>query len=152
MGRVYTDRMFEKDERIVDYLKENYGIEYTSDRDVYEEAVVDDIMVTLKIENLDNFLSLKISKLVSLKAFLLSKEQGMDINDLVYNIDRIMDMSEEGLITRRNGILYDKNLKRFFEVANMKVSGEIVDDGKRKARIKLEDDVFDFNTIEEITE
>ncbi len=150
MARVYTERTFEKDERALDYIKDNFGIEYDGSQNEFSDAVIEDIMVNLKIASSDNFVTLKIDKLVSLKAFLLSKEQGMDINILVQKIDRIMNMSTNGLSRDKNGIIIDSEFKRFLEIAGMKIKGNTIEDNKRKVEVEITEDRLDFNTIIEI--
>lgn len=149
MGRVFTERSFEKDERFLDYVKDNFGIDYDGSQTEYKDVEIDDIMVNIKIEDLDNFISLKMDKLVSLKAFLLSKEQGMDINLLVQKIDRIMNMSDNGLTRDKEGIVINSELERFFEIAGMKFYNNNIEDNKRVVEVVINEDKIDFNTVKE---
>lgn len=149
MGRVFTERSFEKDERFLDYVKDNFGIDYDGSQTEYKDVEIEDIMVNIKIEDLDNFISLKMDKLVSLKAFLLSKEQGMDINLLVQKIDRIMNMSDNGLTRDKDGIVINSELERFFEIAGMKFYNNNIEDSKRVVEVVINEDKIDFNTVKE---
>lgn len=151
MGRVRRNAItVSKDEKTAEHLKQAFGIDFVKGQAEYRGAEIEDILVDLNIEEKEEYLEVGISKLVSLKAFLLSKESGMDINELVTKIDRIMEMSEGGFDTNEEGVLYDSNLEKFFEVANMKSEGNTIDDGKRRATVEMKDGRVDFNTIEEI--
>lgn len=152
MGKITTERVFEKDDRIVEYFKENFNIKYEKDKNYYENVYIKDLLVNLNINNIDNYIIVKISKLVSLKAFLLSIEENIDVNKLIQKIDTLFNITQEGIETKNNGIVYDHNLERFLEIVNMKLEDNIINDEKRKARIEIIDRIIDFNTLKEIKE
>lgn len=159
MGRVTRQLKFDNKEDMKIFLEDefDYLIDLTKDVFEYENQQLDDILVNLKIECENEEVYLTISKLVSLKAFLLSKEQNMNIIDLVYKIDKVMNMSNHGLKKSRTGICYDNNLKEFLHKANIKVEELEKDiikltDAKRSVCLKHKNQCLDFNTINLIEE
>lgn len=158
MGRVERIIPIIEGLNIIETLGKGYSVnlEYLEEQTVngnivYKNIELDSIL--LNAEEVDN--EIKLTKLVSLKAFLLSKEQGMDINNLIFNINRIMRLSNNDLALEEDSILYNEDLKVFFNTANIKVDKIsekelILNDGKRTASVKLNRNKVDFNTIKEI--
>lgn len=157
MGKVIRKINLEEDINIVDFLKKIYSVntdcmesELIDGNTLYKNIELDSILVNVtKEEN-----EIIISKLVSLKAFLLSKEQGMNINDLLANIDKVMKMSN-GLNKGDSYIDLDSELKKFLATANMEVVSKNEDkvtlsDGKRFAIVNVKDGKIDFNSISEV--
>ena len=157
MGKVIRQLGILENSSVIDYLKGIYNV----NTDLVEKKV-EDKKTTYKNIELDSILvnaveeekNIYITKLVSLKAFLLSKEQGMDINNLLLNIDKVMDMSS-GLVLKDNGIVLDNALKSFFSKADMNIVDDLeksikVSDGKRKVILSTKENKIDFNSIEEV--
>ena len=157
MGKVIRQLGILENSSVVDYLKEIYSV----NTDLMEKIIEDKKVIYKNIE-LDSILvnvveeekHISLTKLVSLKAFLLSKEQKMDINNLLLNIDKVMNMSS-GLALEDNSILLDNNLKSFFSKADMNIIDTCeksikLSDGKRKVTLSIRENKIDFNSIEEI--
>lgn len=157
MGKIIR-KLELKDEKVIDFLSSIYSVN-TNDMEILSE----DNITTYKNIELDSILVnvsqeqniLKINKLVSLKAFLLSKEQDMNINELLYNINKVMKMSTEELNKTEDFIVLNDSLKQFFKVANIEIiklgnKDIILSDGKRKVKISKEYNNIYFNTIIEI--
>lgn len=159
MGKVVRKINFEG-KSIVDFLKTMYSIntdsmvnELVDNKNYYKNIELDSILVNVTHEE-NNIL---INKLVSLKAFLLSKEQGMDINDLLKNIDKVMKMSENGLKKAEEALLFDSELKLFLSNASIEVIDSnrekvTLSDGKRVVNVNLHNEKLDFNSIVEVEE
>ncbi|MEF9951608.1 MAG: hypothetical protein RR840_03290 [Clostridium sp.] len=142
------------EENVLELLSNSYSIN-TNDMvivkekecTIYKNLELNTILANLVVE--EN--SIYLEKLVSLKAFLLSKEQGMDINKLIFNINSVMNMSC-GIDLCNEGIIINNNLEDFLLSANIgfNMDNLTLKDSKREASIKMKDRVIDFNTIEEI--
>lgn len=157
MGKVIRQLGILENSSVVDYLKEIYSVntdlmekKVENKKTTYKNIELDSILVNA-IEEEKN---IYITKLVSLKAFLLSKEQGMDINNLLLNIDKVMCMSS-GLALKDSGIVFDNALKSFFSKADMNIIDNSeksikVSDGKRKVILNIKENKIDFNSIEEV--
>ncbi|MEG0371053.1 MAG: hypothetical protein RR645_02035 [Clostridium sp.] len=139
----------------VEYLKTIYNSVSQGDERlelngtvVHKGLEIDSILVNV----IEDYNEIKMEKLVSLKAFLLSKEEGMDVNNLIINIDKVMKITDNGLLQVRNGIKLNYELKIFLERASIRLDlkGGILNDTKREVRIKIEEDILDFNSIREI--
>lgn len=169
MGKVIRNIKFKSLKDAQSFLKKEFNFELSSKercdkvedkRIVYKNKELDSILVNLEIEEGKEDTLLSINKLVSLKAFLLSKEQGMDINSLISNINRVMKMSSQSISTAEGRIIVDDNIKVFLSKAKIETLGNdngkiILDDGKRKVSIGyLEDKTgrvsYNFNEIMEI--
>lgn len=113
---------------------------------IYKNIELDSVLVNAIWEE-----GAYLEKLVSLKAFLLSKEQGMDINMLLFNINRVMKISKE-LNVFKGSIKLDNNLRSFLEGAkiNIDIENGILNDSKRSVNVNIIDDRVDFNSIKEI--
>lgn len=158
MGKVIRKINIEEDMDVVKFLKTIYSVntddmtsELADGNPFYKNIELDSILVNVTKENN----SIIISKLVSLKAFLLSKEQNMNINDLLENIDKVMKMSESGLNKSKNSINFDNELKAFLKGANIEVVSEnhekiTLSDGKRSANVNVSNGKIDFNSILEL--
>lgn len=155
MGKVIRNINISEGTNCIDFLKQmhNVNTDFLEEKieegnKIYKNIELDSILVNVE-ENKNN---IKISKLVSLKAFLLSKDQGMNINELIYNIDKVMGMSEKGLTKAEEFLIYDKKLEEFLHKANIEVveiNSEyiVLNDRKRKAQIKCKNKKINFNTI-----
>ncbi len=135
----------------------DYVFDLNKEEFSYKNQELNDILVNLELEYKNDKVCLTISKLVTLKAFLLSKEQQMDIVDLIFKIDKIMNMSSDGLEKRQSGILDDNNLKTFLSKADIKAEALKEDsvelsDNKRVVSVECRDGSYDFNTIKLIKE
>lgn len=153
MGMVTREIEFRNRDELSEYLKIEYNIELYPDVEELGELGLGDILVKAEIVEIAGETVLRLKKLVSLKAFLLSAEAGMDINKLVFDIDNLMDMSQDGLNWSGMTIADDGSLEEFFKVAGIeKVSdrGEILKDAKRSVKVKKIMGNYDFNSIEEI--
>ncbi|KMT20990.1 hypothetical protein [Clostridium cylindrosporum] len=161
MGKVVRTLKFDGRKSAIEELKNIYSVNRENEIIKVEEGVttykgveLDSILVNIieEINNSDTVI--KIEKLVSLKAFLLSKEQNMDINLLLYNIDKVMKMSDDGLNKDEHGIIFDNQLKAFLKEANIDaVDSEdniILSDGKRKTSVAVHNNSINFNTIIEL--
>ena len=88
---------------------------------------------------------------------MLSKQQNMDIADLVFKIDRTMNMSKRGLTKTNKGILDDDSLKEFLFQANITIeqieeSRIKLSDNKRSVSVEYRNKSYDFNSIQLIEE
>ena len=161
MGKVIRELEFDSIEDMKKFLNQEFDysiiLNQKQKNDEYKNQELRDILVNLKLEYKDDKVYLTISKLVTLKAFLLSKEQDMDIVDLVFKIDGIMNMSRGGLEKTKLGISNDDNLKEFLDESNIKSeqlerSSIKLCDNKRSVSIDSIDGSYDFNTIQPIEE
>ncbi|MEF9933954.1 MAG: hypothetical protein RR539_01490 [Clostridium sp.] len=116
------------------------------DRITYKNIELNTILVNLISEGESVYLE----KLVSLKAFLLSKEQGMDINTLINNINSVMSISCK-LNSSEEGIVINSELEGFLGAAAIEFDAKkgLLTDSKRQARVNINNGVIDFNSIEE---
>ena len=81
----------------------------------------------------------------------------MDIADLVFKIDRTMNMSKRGLTKTNKGILDDDSLKEFLFQANITIeqieeSRIKLSDNKRSVSVEYRNKSYDFNSIQLIEE
>lgn len=165
MARCEATIKFQDKKSLAGYMDKTYGFQFEfNESDIlkeYKNVELDDILVSLTAKTTaEGETHLVISKLVSLKAFLLSKDSGTDINSLVKKIDKILNLSMGTLESGNDGIAYDECLSNFFHNSKMhldldsKGSLVILDDGKRKARMRISQNNskvhIDFNSIEEI--
>lgn len=156
MGMVSRVIEFRSKEELLDYLKLEYGFEPDLESKKVGaielgEIELGDILVKAEIECFEKEAVLRLKKLVSLKAFLLSKEAGMDINKLLYDIDSLMNMSEDGLNWSGTLISDDKSLEEFLDAAGIDKTGDNeLKDSKRTVKVKKIMGSYDFNSIEEI--
>ena len=160
MGKVYRKIVFDSKLSIEKFLQDefNVSIELDSDQSLnYPSQELKTVLVNLDITEKEDKFILTISKLVSLKAFLLSKEEGMDVVKLIATIDDVMKLSLNGVKSDSMGIPNDESLKEFLNKANIRVENIIEDkvfisDHKRKVSVKCKDNFYDFNQIELIEE
>lgn len=152
MGMVKRELYFRDRGELMDYLKMQYDFEISEGDSELKGIELNTILVDAEIEDMKNEVVLRLKKLVSLKAFLLSRETGMDINKLVFNIDDLMKMSEDGLNWNGNWIADDESLAEFFRAAGIS-KGDVdgaLKDGKRSVNVKKLRGNYDFNSIVEI--
>lgn len=158
MGKVIRSINISEGTNCIEFLKKMYSVntDFLEEKNIeygnkiYKNIELDSILVNIE----ENKTNIKISKLVSLKAFLLSKDQGMNINELIYNIDKVMRMSDKGLTKSKEFLVYDDGLEEFLHKANIEVvevnSEHIVlNDRKRVAKVKYKSKNINFNTISE---
>lgn len=151
MGLVSRVIEFRSKEDMLDYFKVEYGFEPDLESKEFGEIELGDILVKAEIECFETEAVFRMKKLVSLKAFLLSKEAGMDVNKLLYDIDSLMNMSEDGLNWSGTLISDDKSLEEFLDAAGIdKVGDNKLKDSKRVVKVKKIMGSYDFNSIEEI--
>lgn len=152
MGVINRTIEFENREEIEDYLRTEYKLEFPQGESVLREVELNTILVDLEIEERKNRTFLKFRKPVSLKAFLLAREADMDVNLLIYNIDRLLNLSEEGVVYNKDGISDDEALSQFLSKAEIQVLSEknTLKDKYRKANVDSTERYYDFNTIREI--
>lgn len=158
MGKVIKNISINEGTNVIEFLKQIYSVntdfveeKIENENKIYKNIELDSILVNVEEEKTN----IKISKLVSLKAFLLSKEQEMNINDLLYNINKVMSMSESGLNKIEDSLAYDDKLKEFFNKANIEVVEDndesvILNDGKRSVKVDYTGKSLNFNTILEL--
>lgn len=158
MGKVIKNVAINEGTNAIEFLKQIYSVntdfveeKIENENKIYKNIELDSILVNVEEEKQN----IKISKLVSLKAFLLSKEQEMNINDLLSNINKVMSMSESGLNKIDDSLSYDDNLKEFLHKANIEVvedNGEsvVLNDGKRSVKVDYKGKSLNFNTILEL--
>lgn len=158
MGKVIKNIGINEGINVIEFLKQIYSVntdfveeKIENENKIYKNIELDSILVNVEEEKKN----IKISKLVSLKAFLLSKEQEMNINDLLYNINKVMRMSESRLNKIEDSLAYDDNLKEFLNKANIEVVEDnkesiILNDGKRTVKVDYNNKNINFNTIVEL--
>ena len=159
MGKVTRTLEFRGEEKMKEFLKEEFDhlIILSQEDQEFKNQELNDILVNLNVQHKNNGVCLTISKLVTLKAFLLSKQQNMDIADLVFKIDRTMNMSKRGLTKTNKGILDDDSLKEFLFQANITIeqieeSSIKLSDNKRSVSVEYRNKSYDFNSIQLIEE
>ncbi|AFS78786.1 hypothetical protein Curi_c17790 [Gottschalkia acidurici 9a] len=160
MGKVYREVVFDNKLSIEKFLADEFNVLLKLDSGQslsYSNQELKSVLVNLDITEEEGKATLTISKLVSLKAFLLSKEEGMDVVKLIATIDDVMKLSSNGVKSDSMGIPNDENLKEFLSKANIRVESIVEDkvflsDGKRKVSVKCKNNFYDFNQIELIEE
>lgn len=159
MGEVIRQLEFNNKNEMKQFLEDefSFSLSLKEGESIYHNQELKSILVNLSLEYKEDKLKLNIIKLVTLKAFLLSKDQDMDIVDLIFNIDKTMKMSLNGVKKSEAGILDDQNLKEFLNLAKIKVDEitkekVLLSDNKRQVSVEYKDCSYDFNTIEIIKE
>ena len=158
MAKVVRRIEFNEEKDLLNFLEKEYNISLDlgkEDNCEFKNQELDSVLVNLSVSKEKDKSVLTISKLVSLKAFLLGKEEGMDVLNLIKTIDKVMNMSSNGVKTNDVGIVHDENIKEFLNKASIQIESNtdgkvILADNKRKASVEYLENTFDFNTIEEL--
>ncbi|KNF08967.1 hypothetical protein CLPU_4c00130 [Gottschalkia purinilytica] len=173
MAKVIRELEFGKKSEALDFLKKEFSLSLSEDDAIinnnnfsYPKKELNTVLVDLAITEKENKAVLTISKLVSLKAFLLAKEEGMNVVELIGKIDRTMKLSSNGVKITKLGIVHNKDFEDFLHSTKIILEESSNDsitlyDGKRQAivkRIEIDDTagnelietIYDFNEITEI--